>query len=160
MRLRDKCAVTGIGETEYSKNSGKSVIALQMEASLKAIADAGLTPNDIDGIIPYGNLEVVAEDFITNLGIHDLRYSAVTPLGGASSVAAVQAAVTAVASGVANHVLIPIGRNGSSGERIGDRVQAMPQFRILGEYEMPSGNIAPPQLYAHMARRHMELYGT
>ncbi len=160
MSLRDKCAVTGIGETEYSKNSGKSVIALQMEASLKAIADAGLTPNDIDGIIPYGNLEVVAEDFITNLGIHDLRYSAVTPLGGASSVAAVQAAMTAVASGVANHVLIPIGRNGSSGERIGDRVQAMPQFRILGEYEMPSGNIAPPQLYAHMARRHMELYGT
>ncbi|MBT4488238.1 MAG: thiolase family protein [Rhodospirillaceae bacterium] len=160
MNLTDKCAVTGIGETEYSKNSGKSVIALQMEASLKAIADAGLTPNDIDGVIPYGNLEVVAEDFITNLGIQDLRYSAVTPLGGASAVAAIQAAVTAVASGVANHVLIPIGRNGASGERIGDRVQAMPQFRILGEYEMPSGNIAPPQLYAHMARRHMELYGT
>ena len=158
--LTDKCAITGIGETEYSKNSGKSVAALQMEASLKAIADAGLKPTDIDGVIPYGNMEMVAEDFIPNLGLPDLRYSAVTPLGGASAVAAIQAAVSAVASGIANNVLIPIGRNGSSGQRIGARAGEMPQFRLIGEFEMPQGNIAPPQLYAHMARRHMELYGT
>ncbi|MBC8239995.1 MAG: thiolase family protein [Alphaproteobacteria bacterium] len=158
--LMDKCAVTGIGETAYTKNSGKSVVALQMEASLKAIADAGLRPSDIDGVIPYGSLEVVAEEFVTNLGMQDLRFSAVTPLGGASAVAAIQAAVSALVAGVANHVLIPIGRNGSSGERIGARAAAMPQFRAIGEYEMPSGNIAPPQLYAHMARRHMEMYGT
>ena len=36
----------------------------------------------------------------------------------------------------------------------------MPQFRIQADYEMPSGAIAPAQLYAAMARRHMELYGT
>ena len=158
--LMDKCAVTGVGETVYSKNSGKSVVALQMEASLKAIADAGLKPSDIDGVIPYGNLDVVAEEFVTNLGIQDLRFSATTPLGGASCVAAIQAAVSALVAGVANHVLIPIGRNGSSGERIGARAAALPQFRAIGEFEMPSGNIAPPQLYAHMARRHMEMYGT
>lgn len=158
--LMDKCAVTGVGETAYSKNSGKSVVALQMEASLKAIADAGLKPTDIDGVIPYGNLDVVAEEFITNLGFQDLRFSATTPLGGASCVAAIQAAVSALVAGVANHVLIPIGRNGSSGERIGARAAALPQFRAIGEFEMPSGNIAPPQLYAHMARRHMEMYGT
>ena len=160
MSLKDKCAVTGVGETAYSKNSGKSVVALQMEASLKAIADAGLKPTDIDGVIPYGNLDVVAEEFITNLGIQDLRFSATTPLGGASCVAAIQAAVSALVTGVANHVLIPIGRNGSSGERIGARASDLPQFRTIGEFEMPSGNIAPPQIYAHMARRHMEMYGT
>jgi acetyl-CoA acetyltransferase len=160
MSLKDKCAVTGVGETAYSKNSGKSVVALQMEASLKAIADAGLKPTDIDGVIPYGNLDVVAEEFITNLGIQDLRFSATTPLGGASCVAAIQAAVSALVTGVANHVLIPIGRNGSSGERIGARAADLPQFRTIGEFEMPSGNIAPPQIYAHMARRHMEMYGT
>ena len=160
MSLKDKCAVTGVGETAYSKNSGKSVVALQMEASLRAIADAGLKPTDIDGVIPYGNLDVVAEEFITNLGIQDLRFSATTPLGGASCVAAIQAAVSALVTGVANHVLIPIGRNGSSGERIGARAADLPQFRTIGEFEMPSGNIAPPQIYAHMARRHMEMYGT
>jgi uncharacterized OB-fold protein len=45
MALKERGAITGIGETAYSRNSGKSVVALQMEASLAAIADAGLTPN-------------------------------------------------------------------------------------------------------------------
>ena len=57
-------------------------------------------------------------------------------------------------------MLIPLGRNGSSERRIGSRVQQMPQFRTVGEFEMPLGAIAPAQLYAPMARRHMELYGT
>jgi acetyl-CoA acetyltransferase len=72
----------------------------------------------------------------------------------------VQCAIAAITAGVCNHVLIPIGRNGSSGVRIGTRVQQMPQFRTIGEFEMPVGAIAPAQLYAPMARRHMELYGT
>jgi acetyl-CoA acetyltransferase len=86
----------------------------------------------------------------------------VTPLGGASPVASLQCAAAAIASGVCNHVLIPLGRNGATGAnaRIGARVREMPQFRTIGEFEMPSGAIAPAQLYAAMARRHMELYGT
>lgn len=158
--LHEKCVVSGIGETSYTRSSGKSEIALQMEASLKAIADAGLSPKDIDGIIPYSTGAAVAEDFVTNFGIPDLRFSATTPLGGASCVAAVQAAAGAIVAGIAKHVLIPIGRNGYSGPRIGSRVQQLPQFRTIGEFEMPLGQIAPPQLYAHMARRHMEQYGT
>ncbi|MDE0808406.1 MAG: transporter [Alphaproteobacteria bacterium] len=158
--LFEKGAITGIGETAYTRGSGKSDIALQMEASLKAIADAGLKPSDIDGVVPYAAGAAVAEDFITNFNLPDLRFSATTPLGGASCVAAIQAAVTAVAAGLANHVLIPIGRNGYSGGRIGDRVQQMPQFRTIGEFEMPLGTLAPAQLYSHMARRHMEMYGT
>jgi acetyl-CoA acetyltransferase len=158
--LFEKGAITGIGETAYTRGSGKSDEALQMEASLKAIADAGLKPTDIDGVVPYAAGATVAEDFITNFNLPDLRYSATTPLGGASCVAAIQAAVTAVAAGLANHVLIPIGRNGYSGSRIGSRVQQMPQFRVIGEYEMPLGSLAPAQLYSQMARRHIELYGT
>ena len=158
--LKERVAITGVGETTYSRGSGKSVLALQLEASMKAIEDAGLSPKDIDGIIPYSNSVVVAEDFITNFGIEDLRYSATTPLGGASCVAGIQAALLAVGTGLCNHVLLPIGRNGSSAGRIGTRVQQMPQFKLVGEHEMPVGAIAPAQLYAPMARRHMELYGT
>ncbi len=69
MSLKERVSVTGIGETAYSRHSGKSVLALQLEASLKAIEDAGLSPKDIDGIVPYSNSTVVAEDFITNFGI-------------------------------------------------------------------------------------------
>jgi acetyl-CoA acetyltransferase len=81
-------------------------------------------------------------------------------MGGASAVASIQCAVAAIGAGICNHVLLSLGRTGYSGGRIGARVQQMPQFRLLAEFEMPSGAIAPAQLYAPMARRHMELYGT
>ena len=118
-----------------------------MRRRSKAIDDAGLKPTDIDGVIPYG-LGAVAEDFVTNFGIPDLRFSATTPMGGASAVAAIQCAMAAIHAGICNHVLLSIGRTGYSGGRIGTRVQQMPQFRVIGEFEMPSGAIAPAQLYA------------
>lgn len=159
MSLREAGAITGVGETKYMRGTDRSPLSLQLEASLNAIADAGLKPSDIDGLIPYG-LGAVAEDFVTNFGIKDLRFSATTPMGGASSIAAIQCAMAVIEAGICNHVLLSIGRTGYSGSRIGSRVQQMPQFRLIGEFEMPSGAIAPAQLYAPMARRHMEMYGT
>lgn len=159
MSLREAGAITGVGETQYMRGTDRTALSLQLEASLRAIEDAGLKPSDIDGLIPYG-LGAVAEDIATNFGIEDLRFSATTPMGGASAVAAIQCAVAVVQAGICNHVLLSLGRTGFSGGRIGARVQQMPQFRVVGEFEMPSGAIAPAQLYAVMARRHMELYGT
>ncbi|MGH8595343.1 MAG: thiolase C-terminal domain-containing protein [Gammaproteobacteria bacterium] len=160
MSLARKGVISGVGETPYSKGSGKSVLDLHLDASLVAIADAGLDPKEIDGIIPYAGMGVVAEDFITNFGIPDLLFSAHTPLGGASPVAAIQCALAAVAGGICRHVLIPIARNGASGGRVSTRLAEMPQFRTLSEFELPLGAFAPAQIYAPMARRHMELYGT
>mgnify|MGYP001219149047 CR=1 FL=1 len=157
--LKDKSCVTGVGETVYRKKTEQSTLALTLGASLAATFDAGLTPKEIDGVIPYGAGGIIAEDFITNFGIEDLRYSALTPMGGASPVAALQTAAMAIASGVANNILITLGRGSSSG-RITNRLAQMPQMRVVGEYEMPLGTNAPAQFYAHMARRHMELYGT
>ena len=102
----------------------------------------------------------VAEDFVTNLGIDDLRYSVTAPMGGASCVAAIQSAAASIVAGIATNVLLSIGRNGYSGPRAAARVAAFPQFRVVGEFEMPYGAVAPVQLYAPMARRHMALYGT
>ena len=160
MSLREKAAITGVGETAYMRGSGKSAFQLQIESSLTAIADAGLTPKDIDGIIPIGITGAPAEEFVTNFGITDLRYSALTPMGGASSIAAVQSAAAAIAAGLCNHVLITAGRNSFLGARAGVRIHDMPQFHFVTEFELPMGAIAPAQLYAPMARRHMELYGT
>jgi len=159
MPLREAGAITGVGETKYLRGTDRTALSFQLEASLNAIRDAGLEPSDIDGLIPYG-MGAVAEDFITNFGIKDLRFSATTPMGGASAVASIQCALAVIEAGICNHVLLSLGRTGYSGGRIGSRVQQMPQFRVIGEFEMPSGAIAPAQLYAPMARRHMELYGT
>ena len=161
MTLRDKACVTGIGETAYMRGSPKTAFELQIESSLKAIADAGLTPKDIDGIIPIGLISGTADDFIDNFGLPDLRFSALIPHGGASPAMALQCAAAAVAGGVCNHVLITFGRNVSAAaNKAGARIHAMPQFHFVTEFEYATGNIAPAQLYAPMARRHMELYGT
>ncbi|MSQ71379.1 MAG: transporter [Betaproteobacteria bacterium] len=160
MSLREAGAIVGIGETAYSRRSGKSDVALQMEAALAAIADAGLNPRDIDGILACSSGEAVAEDFITNFGLRDLRFSALVPMGGASSVAALQCALAVVQAGICRHVLVPVGRNGASASRVGARTGEMRAFRQVGEFEAPVGAISPAQFYAVMARRHMEMYGT
>ncbi len=161
MSLRDKSCVTGIGETAYMRGSTKTAFELQIESSLKAINDAGLSPKDIDGIIPIGIVSGTADDFIDNFGLPDLRFSAVVPHGGASPAMALQCAAAAVASGACNHVLITFGRNVSAAaNKAGARIHNMPQFHFVTEFEYAMGAAAPAQLYAPMARRHMELYGT
>jgi acetyl-CoA acetyltransferase len=158
--LRDKAAISGVGETAYTRGTAKSGLALQLEASLKAIDDAGLAPRDIDGVIPYFPGGGIAEDFIANLGLPDLTLSLFVPMGGATCVAAIQSAAMAVATGVCKNVLISVGRTGYSGARVSTRLQQFPQFALAAEFEAPIGMFAPAQLYAQGARRHMELYGT
>ncbi len=160
MSLRDKAAITGIGETAYQRGATRPATALQLEASLLAIADAGLSPRDIDGIMPIGTTGASAEELATNLGITDLRYTAVTPMGGAGGIASIQTAAAAIQAGLCRHVLIAAGRNTSIAAKVGARIHAMPQFHLVTEFELPLGAIAPAQLYAPMARRHMELFGT
>ena len=158
--LREKAAISGIGETAYTRGTTQSGLALQLEASLKAIDDAGLSPRDIDGVIPYFPGGGIAEDFVANLGLPDLALSAFIPMGGATCVAALQTAAMAVATGVCRNVLISVGRTGYSGARVSTRLQQFPQFALAAEFEAPIGMFAPAQLYAQGARRHMELYGT
>ena len=98
--LREAAAISGIGETAYTRGTSKSALALQLEASLAAIADAGLSPRDIDGVVPYFPGGGIAEDFIANLGLPDLKLSLFVPMGGATFVAAIQSAAMAVAPGL------------------------------------------------------------
>jgi acetyl-CoA acetyltransferase len=160
MSLKGAAAVVGIGETAHTRRSPRTAEELQFEASLAAIADAGLVPSDIDGVIPVGITGAPAEEYVTNFGIRDLRFSALIPHGGASGVGALQCAAAAIAAGICTTVLVPFGRNVSAGARAGVRIHQMPQFRLVTEFERPVGAIAPAQLYAPMARQHMQRYGT
>ena len=153
-------AVTGVGETTYTRGpSSRSSLALQLEAALAAVHDAGLQPGDIDGIVPSSVGSATAEDFIENFGLRDLRFSATVPMGGASAVAGLQLAKAVIGAGICRHVLLVVGRDGRSGN-IGARLRATPQFRTVAEFETPVGAFAPVELYAPMARRHMLTYGT
>ncbi|MDO8942377.1 MAG: hypothetical protein Q7U75_04290, partial [Desulfobacterales bacterium] len=53
-RIRDKAAVVGIGQTEFSASSGRGETRLALEAITAALADAGIKPSEVDGIVRYG----------------------------------------------------------------------------------------------------------
>ena len=158
--LHGAASVVGVAETTYSRSSEHTALELQLQASLAAIADAGLRPTDVDGVLPIGITGAPAEEYVASLGLPDLRLSALVPHGGASPVGALQLAAAAIAAGICRTVLVPAGRSVSRGAKAGVRIHSMPQFRYVTEFERYVGAIAPAQLYAPMARRHMELYGT
>ena len=71
-------AIVGIGQTEFSKHSGRSELQLASEAIVAAIADAGLTPADIDGVVTFA-MDVNDElAVIRTAGIPELRFTART----------------------------------------------------------------------------------
>ena len=157
--------IVGVGETDYCRKpgSGKTQLGLQLEAALKAIEAAGLTPAAIDGIMPFPNLGK-AEEFAASLGCETLRFAATIHMGGAAPAASLQAAATAVTTGMASHVLLPAGWNGYSGVRprqtVSDDVDSIPGGAIARDFYLPHGFTAPPQWYSVMARRHMHEFGT
>ncbi len=164
-KLRDKACIVGIGETAYCRapGSGMSQLAIQLRASMAAIEDAGLTPRQIDGIMPFPNLGS-AEELAASLGVETLRFAATVHMGGAAPVASVAQAAAAVTAGIATHVLIPAGWNGYSGRRtreiVTETMAALPGGDIARDYYLPQGLTAPPQWYSLLARRHMHEHGT
>jgi acetyl-CoA acetyltransferase len=167
MSLKDKACIVGIGETEYTRGSGQTIMHLVLQASTKAIHDAGLTAHDIDGFVIPGPF-TIQEPLAANLGIENLRYSTSIQMGGASAVTALQSAAMAIECGVAKNVLIPFGWNGYSQMSVSKRED--PRYKIpprenamseaLRNYYAPYGALAPMHYYAWLATRHRELYGT
>ena len=163
--LKDRACIVGIGQTAYTRDPALQTtsVSLQLEAAARAIEDAGLTAKQIDGMMPFPGLGT-AEEFAANLGIDDLRFATTVHMGGAAPVASLQYAAMAVATGVAEHVLVLAGWNGYSGRRAAQTVAAdvasIPGGAIARDYYLPYGLTAPPQWYALTARRHMHEFGT
>jgi 3-oxoacyl-[acyl-carrier-protein] synthase III len=53
MDLKDKYAIVGVGYTPQGKVPGRTTLSFHLEACANAIADAGLKPRDVDGLIVY-----------------------------------------------------------------------------------------------------------
>ena len=52
-RFEDRCIVSGIGQSDVGRRLTKGVMELTLDAVLEAIADAGLKPADIDGVMSW-----------------------------------------------------------------------------------------------------------
>lgn len=157
--LRDKYAIGGIGWTEFTKNSGRTVRSLASEACLKAIYDAGLKVADIDGIVSFNfNDSAPAIGVATEIGIPAAGYAVDFLAGGNGANLIPLAAAAAIEVGLAKHVLCFRAMNGRSGFRLGSGRDM--SARGVTQYTAPFGWITYPQAMAMWCRRHMIEYGT
>lgn len=107
--ITDRTAISGVGWTEISKNSGRSVLSLATEAALGAAADAGIDPREIDGLGTYywGGRDTPAPAELANsLGLASCRMSFCDSSGGAWACSAIAAAAMAVHAGLCRHFLV------------------------------------------------------
>jgi acetyl-CoA C-acetyltransferase len=155
-RLTD-AVIAGVWEFP-KRQTARSALEIQALSARAALADAGLSPRDVDGFFTASAVAGIgplgALDYL-NL---NPRYVDGTTIGGSSFVAHVHHAATAIADGRCSVALVTYGSTArSSGIAVGTRE------RWTGEYLDQFETIYGPStvgLYALVAQRHMHEYGT
>jgi acetyl-CoA acetyltransferase len=158
LNLSGEAAIVGVGYTDFTQNSGRSVLSLATEACRAAVEDAGLPTGEVDGIVSFSfqNDSVTAQAVACSLALPRLNYCLDLNLGGQAPCFAVMHAAMAIAAGLARNVLVYRALNGRSGERVGSRRFKSP----TAQYRYPIGLTAYSQYIAMWARRYMIETGT
>jgi acetyl-CoA acetyltransferase len=161
--LSGRAAIVGIGATEFSKDSGRSELRLAAEAVRAALADAGLQPSDVDGLVTFtmdNNTEIAVA---RELGVPSLKFFSRIQYGGGAACATVQQAAMAVATGVADVVVCYRAFNERSGHRFGQVSTALAaaptSSGIDASWSYPMGLGTPAANVAMVARRYMHVFG-
>lgn len=163
MSISGRAVIAGIGATDFSKNSGRSELRLAAEAVTDALNDAGLSPQDVDGLVTFtmdSNLETAVA---RSTGIGELKFFSRIGYGGGAAAATVQQAVLAVASGIAEVVVAYRAFNERSEHRFG---QVMTGLTVNADsrgveysWSYPHGLSTPAASVAMVAQRYMHEYG-
>jgi acetyl-CoA acetyltransferase/uncharacterized OB-fold protein len=169
-RLERRAVIAGVGQSQIGRRLFRTDMDLTVEAALRAIADAGLEPDDVDGIASYPGAMGAAPAGFAGPGIVEVQDALGLSVGwhqagpeGAAQIAPVIAASLAVAAGLARHVLVyrtvseataaaDTGRLG-----IGAGSRSIPGF---GAFLIPYGAMSAANWIACMAVRHMHEFGT
>lgn len=157
--MSGKAAIVGIGQTEFSRNSGRTELDLACRAIMDAIGDSGLTIDDVDGLVRYDRDNIDEVALTSSVGFRNLRWMSHTGYGGTGGNASVVHAVAAIAAGIADTVVIYRALNERSGIRFG-RPPTESEAAGWQAFERPWGLLSPAQQFAFFARRHMIEYGT
>ena len=159
-RLKDKYAIVGVGETEYSRASGRSTRALGVEAIRNAIYDAGLTPQDVDGMLSYhGGDSTPSTTMMYDLGMR-LNFYMDCSGGGSSTEALIGLAIGAIEAGMCDTVAIFRAMNGYSQVRIGGTgARAAAPIGGSDLLRRTYGVASAVQSFAFTFTRHMMEYG-
>ena len=160
MSLSGKAAIVGIGQTEFSKESGRSELQLACEAVKAAIDDAGLAPNEVDGMVTFTMDSSDEIEIARNVGIGDLTFFTRVHHGGGAAAGTVVQAAMAVATGTANAVVCYRAFNERSGFRFGGATaRATAETPMFMANYAPFGLVTPAAWVALHAQRYMSTYG-
>jgi acetyl-CoA acetyltransferase len=147
--------IAGGAETDkVGKLPGHSTLQLHLEAALNALADAGLTTKDIDGIATVSSPGPV--QVAHALGITPSWMDG-TAVGGTSFLLHVRHAAAAIRAGYARTVLITHGESGRS--RVGAARYPHSAASMQGQFEAPYGPTGPPSTFTIPVLRYMKECG-
>ncbi|MGM5024011.1 thiolase domain-containing protein [Tardiphaga sp. 367_B4_N1_1] len=157
MSIRGKACIAGIYEHPTRKADGISLAQIHADVARGALADAGLSKNDVDGYFCAGDAPGLGPlNMVEYLNLRP-RHVDSTDTGGSAYVLAVGHAAAAIAAGKCSVALITLaGRPRASGQTmVRPAATASPE----APFEAPF-NPMVPTMYAAAARRHMYEFGT
>jgi acetyl-CoA acetyltransferase len=160
-----KAAIVGIGQTEFSRQAGRTELQLACESVTAALGDAGLSPSDVDGLVSYTVDPVEETELVRSVGIAEVAYSSRVTYGGGGSMGVLLHAATAVASGAAEVVVAYRAIRARSGATRfgGAKVAPSPTSAHAGttamQWCMPFGVLTPASWMALNSTRYMHEFG-
>ena len=161
--LSGRAAIAGLGVTEFSKNSGRTELRLAMEATLSALADAGIDPSEVEGFSSYTMDKVPEYEIARLLGCKNVKFFSQIPHGGGGACAPLLHAAMAVATGVAKTVVVFRAMNERSWYRFGSGTYGFGSTPIFENvnygWYMPYGFHTPAAWVGMFAQRYMHEYG-
>jgi len=159
--LRGRCAIVGVAESRLGKVENASPLHLQAEAAHAALAEAGLTLRDVDGLFSafhLGSAHMPTVLLAEYLGIEP-SYSDSTIIGGSSFQAHVAHAAAAIHAGLCHTALITYGST-QRADRSRDLFGIWGSKDVAREFDGPHGLPLQVGAYALVAARHMAMYWT
>lgn len=157
--LRDRAAIVGVGHTAIGRQPGRSAWSLQVEAVKRALDDAGLTKDDVDGLFTEAQLSEPILMHCTILGRHlgiqpDVAMS--QSQGGATAISLVQTAAMAIDAGMCSVAVCVLGDNAKTGP---PNVYGLAMMGRGADFPA-FGHLGGAGIEALACRRHMYEFGT
>lgn len=156
----DQPAIIGAAEVAPGRNVPYTSTELHVRAAVAALADAGVVPDEVDGLVCAGPMTnegsiFLSEDLMDYLGLHNLKLQMTCQLGGGTHLAMTRMASNVVARGEAETVLVV-----SAGKfpPIRDGGRELMALVCDHAFEMPYGP-SVPALYGLIAQAWMHETG-
>ncbi|MEB3019546.1 thiolase C-terminal domain-containing protein [[Mycobacterium] crassicus] len=164
-KFEDKVALTGIGMSTLGRRQMVDPLSLTVAACQAAVADAGLSLDDIDGLStypgaglpgPFGEGGATAVE--AALGLRPTWHNGGLETFGPGG--SVIAAMLAVATGLARHVLCFRTLWEATYNELMKQGKIIPHGGRTTSWQMPFGGVSAAHTLAQNAQRHFHRYGT